>query len=70
MPASISAKERARYDVGKGAIRLPLDKPVPLPLVKKIIAARRAEIDDQAAAKKKAPAKSVAAKTKPGLPKG
>lgn len=38
MPSGISAfdKELSKYDLAKGTIRFPLDKPVPIALIKKI----------------------------------
>jgi uncharacterized protein YdhG (YjbR/CyaY superfamily) len=34
----------ARYSSGKGTARLPLDEPLPLPLIRKLVRARAAEI--------------------------
>ena len=39
------AKDLAKYDVSKGTIRLSLDKPLPLALIKKIIKFRAVEIN-------------------------
>jgi uncharacterized protein YdhG (YjbR/CyaY superfamily) len=42
----------AGYDVAKGTLRLPLDKPLPDALVRKLVTARMAEIDLALAARK------------------
>ncbi len=41
----------AKYDVTKGAIHFPIGKPLPLPLVRKLVKARLAEIDGAASLK-------------------
>lgn len=45
IPTAIKAfeKELSIYKRGKGSVQFPLDKPLPLPLIKKIIAFRIAE---------------------------
>ena len=45
-------KELAAYKGGKGTIQFPLDKPVPLDLVKRIVIFRMKENEAKAAAKK------------------
>jgi len=42
-PIKVFAKELSRYDTSKGTIRLPLDKPLPLSLIRKIVKFRIAE---------------------------
>lgn len=37
------AKELARYDTSKGTIRFPVDKPLPVALVRKVLSTRLAE---------------------------
>jgi uncharacterized protein YdhG (YjbR/CyaY superfamily) len=49
------AKELARYETSKGAIRFPTDKPLPAALVKKLLKARMAEIEAAAGGKTKNP---------------
>jgi uncharacterized protein YdhG (YjbR/CyaY superfamily) len=47
------AEELARYEGSKGAIRFPLDEPLPLDLIRRIVEYRAAENTANAAAKKK-----------------
>ncbi|MBX9789330.1 MAG: DUF1801 domain-containing protein [Pirellulales bacterium] len=54
------AAELSAYEGGKGTIRLPLDRPIPLDLIRRIVKFRVAENLAKAAAKSK-----KAAKTKP-----
>ena len=46
-------KELAPFEVGKTSIKFPLDKPLPIPLIKKIVM-YRVEEEQQKARKKKA----------------
>jgi uncharacterized protein YdhG (YjbR/CyaY superfamily) len=39
--------ELARFEVSKGTVRFPLDKPLPTPLLKKIIKARLTQISEK-----------------------
>jgi uncharacterized protein YdhG (YjbR/CyaY superfamily) len=43
----------ARFEISKGTIRFPLDKPLPTPLLKKIIKARLTQMSEKEAAKQK-----------------
>lgn len=52
-------KEIADYKNAKGSVQFPLDEPLPLDLVKQIIAFRIQENQDKVAAKKTAKKKSV-----------
>ena len=45
-------KELSRYKTGKGSIQFPLDKPMPLALIKKIVKARIREMNDKASTHK------------------
>lgn len=56
------SSELKKYEVDKGTIRFPLDKPLPAALVKKMVRAKMAENEARAAAKKLAKAKPVKAK--------
>lgn len=42
VPSALRAfdKELSKYEGSKGTVRFPLDKPIPLPLIKKIVAFR------------------------------
>ena len=40
-------KAAARYETSKGTIRFPLDEPVPVSLIKRIVKARVAEVRDR-----------------------
>jgi uncharacterized protein YdhG (YjbR/CyaY superfamily) len=46
-------EELAKYEVGKGAIRFPLDKPIPYDLIRRIVTQRVRENEEKAAAKGK-----------------
>lgn len=46
-------KELSAYKMGKGSIQFPLDEPMPLELIKKIVRFRVAENEEKANAKKK-----------------
>ena len=54
-PSGIDAfrEELAVYEGGKGTIRFPLDKPIPYPLISKIVKFRATQNLDKAAAKGK-----------------
>lgn len=52
-PISVFADELAKYKTSKGAVRFPLDKPVPKGLIKKIVKYRLGEDEARAKAKKK-----------------
>lgn len=47
------AQELARYEGAKGSIRFPLDEPLPLDLIRRVVEYRLAENTAKAAAKKK-----------------
>jgi uncharacterized protein YdhG (YjbR/CyaY superfamily) len=47
------AEDLSRYGSSKGAVRLPLDEPLPLDLIRRIVEFRVAENSAKAAAKKK-----------------
>jgi uncharacterized protein YdhG (YjbR/CyaY superfamily) len=55
VPSGMKAfeKELSKYKTGKGSVQFPLDRPVPLSLVTKIVKFRVLENKDKAAAKKK-----------------
>lgn len=57
-------KELAVYKGGKGTVQFPLDKPLPLDLVKRIIRYRLAQNEVKSAAKKTATPKTTATATK------
>jgi uncharacterized protein YdhG (YjbR/CyaY superfamily) len=42
-PVKVFAKELAKYETSKGTIRFPIDKPLPLPLIRKIVRYRLKE---------------------------
>lgn len=48
------ASDLAQYKTGKGSIQFPLDSPMPLDLISRIVKFRVAKNDEKAAAKKKA----------------
>lgn len=50
-------KELAKYGLAKGTVRFPIDKPLPLALVRKIVLHRVKQNAARASAKKKTPAK-------------
>ncbi len=54
-PSGIEAfkKELAPYEAGKGTIRFPLDKPIPLTLIKKVVEFRVAISKEKIKGKKK-----------------
>lgn len=58
-PSGIEAfkKEVAPYEAGKGSLQFPLDKPLPLTLVTKIVKYRVAQNLEKSTSKKKAAAK-------------
>jgi uncharacterized protein YdhG (YjbR/CyaY superfamily) len=49
-------KELAKYETSKGTIRIPFGKPPPQTLVRKLVRARMAAIEEAEAAKRKKPA--------------
>lgn len=55
IPSSMKAfeKELSPYKKGKGSVQFPLDQPLPLTLIKKIVAFRLKEVLDQQQSKKK-----------------
>ena len=64
-PSGIEAfkKELSAYEGAKGSVQFPLDRPMPLGLIERIVAFRVQEVRQKAAAKKAA-AKKTAAKKK------
>ena len=50
--------ELARFEVSKGTIRFPIDKPLPALLLKKIIKARLTQMSEKTSAKQKSTARS------------
>ena len=52
-PVSVFKEDLAPYKVSKGTIQFPLDQPVPLELIRKIVVFRVEENRQKAAAKKK-----------------
>ncbi len=52
-PVAVFAEELKPYATSKGAIQFPLDKPLPVTLIKKIVKYRIQEDKEKAAAKKK-----------------
>ncbi|MBI5290071.1 MAG: DUF1801 domain-containing protein [Chloroflexi bacterium] len=51
-PVEAFAKEFAKYETSKGTVRFPLDKPMPLPLIKKVVRHMAKEVEAKAKAKK------------------
>lgn len=51
-PIAVFADELKPYKTSKGAIQFPLDKPIPVALVKKIVKYRLAANKEKASAKK------------------
>jgi uncharacterized protein YdhG (YjbR/CyaY superfamily) len=43
----------SRFEISKGTVRFPLDKPLPAPLLKKIVKARLLQMSEKEAAKQK-----------------
>jgi uncharacterized protein YdhG (YjbR/CyaY superfamily) len=43
----------SRFEVSKGTVRFPIDKPLPAPLLKKIVKARLTQMSEKTAAKQK-----------------
>ena len=43
----------ARFEISKGTIRFPIDKPLPTPLLKKIVKARLTQMSEKAKSKSK-----------------
>ena len=52
-PMTVFAADLEQYNTSKGAIQFPLDKPLPVTLIKKIVKYRVQEDIEKAAAKKK-----------------
>jgi uncharacterized protein YdhG (YjbR/CyaY superfamily) len=48
----------ARFEVSKGTVRFPIDKPLPAALLKKIVKARLTQMSEKAAAKQKSNTRS------------
>ena len=48
----------SRFEVSKGTVRFPIDKPLPAALLKKIVKARLAQMSEKAAAKQKSNTRS------------
>jgi uncharacterized protein YdhG (YjbR/CyaY superfamily) len=61
LPAGVDPAIVAKYDMSKGTIRFPLEKPIPAGLVKKIVLARRTEIDAKTGPSKRSATKPTAA---------
>lgn len=55
-PIAVFKKELSKYTTSKGAIRFPLVKPLPLPLIKKIV---RFRVDEDLKNKKTTPNKNM-----------
>lgn len=56
------AKELSKYKQGKGSVQFPLDKPIPIDLIERIVRFRVEESESKAKPTKKAVAKKVALK--------
>ncbi len=52
VPAEAFAKEFAKYETSKGTVRFPHDKPMPLPLIKKVVRHMVKEVEAKGKVKK------------------